>query len=139
MKAALVASALAALGLPVLSAETGALDIGTMLASYGIAAPFAGLCLLQMSRVQKKSDEKDDVIAEKDAKIERLQNEAVHREKEFASRLAPLLLDGAQLYRQGNERLARSVPPAVAGEQDIHELAEQIANLAEQLGKREAP
>lgn len=110
----------------VASTTDTSLNIGTMVASYGIAAPFAVLCWWQMTRSQAKVDKLE-------TEIRSLQEDAVSREKEFAQRLAPLLYDGAMLYRQGNEQLKQGldrVPPEIA---EIHSLAESVKQLVEKL------
>lgn len=81
-------------------ATSGGLDVGTMLVSYGVAAPFAGLCLWQM---RSREAELVKVRAENSA----LQAAALEREKDSTLRIATLLADAGRLYRQGNEVLAQ--------------------------------
>lgn len=110
----------------------GGIDISTALLAYGVAAPFAGLCFLQMQRNQKKADAAE-------AKVEALQNDAINREREFAMRLAPLLYDGALLYQRGNEtldrRLAQPPPAAAADDDELHALRSSVEELLRKLGE----
>jgi hypothetical protein len=103
------------------------IDVGTMVAAYGVAAPFALLCWWQMNRSNAKVDK-----LEEDVKA--LHEAAVAREKEFAQRLAPLLYDGAMLYRQGNEQLTKGldqVPPS-----ELKDLVGTVRELVDRLGER---
>lgn len=113
-------------------ADATGLDVGTMIVSYGVAAPFAGLCLLQLQRTQKRADAAE-------AKVEMLQTAAVEREREFAMRLAPLLYDGALLYQRGNERLAQGIAqsPAPADDDELHALRSSVEELLRKLSERE--
>lgn len=115
------------LGPPVLgAADPGGFDVGTMIASYGIAAPFAGLCLWQMQRLQKKLDASE-------TKISDLQAQAVEREKEFATRLAPLLYDGALLYQRGNERLAAGLSSQEPADAEVRNLRKSVEELLRRM------
>ncbi len=108
----------------VTNSGSGGVDIVTILASYGIAAPFAILCWWQMVRSQAKVDKLE-------TDIRGLQDAAVNREKEFAQRLAPLLYDGAMLYRKGNEQLTKNLEQVPTDE--VGRLVESVQQLIVQL------
>lgn len=134
MKALLIVGVATAIGRAVfaVAADSG-IDVGTMIASYGIAAPFAGLCLWQM----RSSATKLDAAL---AKVAELQDDAVKRERDFAGRVAPLLYDSALLYRQGNERLTQGInapTPAPSDNEDLHRLSNSVAELLRRMGERD--
>lgn len=110
---------------PLLAASDAPVDIPTMLASYGIAAPFVGLCWWQMQRAQKQLDEAR-------SEIKALQEQAISRERELIGRVAPMIYDGARLYERGNAQLAQI--PAKAS--DLASLAEQVQHLIDRLQER---
>lgn len=107
--------------------NSGGVDIVSILASYGIAAPFAILCWWQMTRSQAKVDKLE-------TEIRTLQDAAVNREKEFAQRMAPfasIAYDGAMLYRQGNEQLTKSLDRVQSGH--VQRLTQSVEELISRL------
>lgn len=132
---------LAVLAVPLLpmtmAAESnGGLDVGATLVAYGVAAPFAALCLVQLQRLQRKLDERD-------AQIERLNQAALDRERDVSMRVAPFLHDAAQLYQRGNEQLAKGLqsqtPPAPASPAELAELTSDLHELVQRLRGEERP
>lgn len=128
MKILLVA-VLAGMGVPFVAEATadGGVDIGTILVSYGVAAPFAYLCFWMLRRTQ------DELAAER-AKSAALHQAAVDRERDFVSRLAPLLYDGALLYKQGNERLTSGIASS-SDDRELHELKASVDELLRRMGE----
>lgn len=115
-----------------LSAQGESLDIGNLLASYGIAAPFAALCWWQMKRSQEKLDDAEKRITE-------LQEAAVTRERDFSARLGPLLYDGALLYQKGNERLREGLQPEQLHRpvvESVEQLSRPVLEQVEQLSHK---
>lgn len=104
--------------------DGGGVDVGTMLASYGIAAPFAGLCFWVMVRTQKKLDDANETIAQ-------MNRDAIAREREYLQRVAPLIYDGAMLYREGNQLAAQA--PAAPTNDELHRLAGKVDDLVRKL------
>lgn len=123
--------ALGALLAPIVGAATNSPDIASMLIAYGVAAPFAVLCWLQLQRAQKRE-------VELEAKNAKLQEEAVARERELAGRVGSMLYDGALLYRQGNERLVQGLERAQspAEREEIVSLIEQMRTLVQRMEQR---
>lgn len=117
-------------GLPLAGAASGSLDIGTMLASYGIAAPFAALCFWQMQRSQKENSTLKQ-------QIDDLQAKRLSDQRDFVARLAPMLYDSALLYRQGNERLSQGLSKAQEPADDLHQLAERVEDLLRRMGEQQ--
>lgn len=108
----------------IVAAADNNLDVGTMIASYGIAAPFALLCWWQMQRSQSKLDKAEEQIA-------KLQAEAVTNAREFAARFAPILYDAGLLYKQGNERLTQGL--SQSQESEVHRLREEVEELVRKI------
>lgn len=118
------------LGIPVLAETAGSLDIGTMLASYGIAAPFAGLCWWQMNRSQKQLDEARD-------EIRALQAAALLRERELIGSVAPMFYDAARLYEGANRKLTQAAAPSSPmPSSDVETLARGVQELIARLDER---
>jgi hypothetical protein len=129
-----VAALATALARTIVAAADGAgLDIGTMIASYGIAAPFAALCWWQMQRSQRKLDAAEATIAELNAN--RLRDQ-----QDFLARVAPMLYDSALLYRQGNERLTQGLsqtPTPITDDDELHRLSTSVQELLRRMGEGE--
>lgn len=109
---------------PFLAAADGSINVGSMLASYGIAAPFAALCFWQMQRASQKLDKAEEQIA-------KLQADAVINAREFAARFAPLLYDASLLYKQGNEKLTQGL--SQSQESEVHRLREEVEELVRRI------
>lgn len=110
---------------------TSSPDVTSMLIAYGVAAPFAILCWLQLQRAQKRE-------AHLEATIGKLQEEAVTRERELAGRVGSMLYDGALLYRQGNERLVQGMErtQSPAEREEIESLVEQMRALVQRMEQK---
>src|SRR5436190_11131395 len=105
------------------------------LAVYGIAAPFALLCLFAAFLFRKERDAaraeaitalaaataaanaataaRDARIEELHAQIEALHEEAARNAQQLVTGLAPRIYDAALLYRERNRAVAESTPAAV--------------------------
>lgn len=134
-------------------AQAGDVDVGSTLAVYGVAAPFAALCFWQMLRSQKRETEQEERaqaretelearwrtrVAELEARIETLHREALQREQQLVSGLAPRIYDGALLYREGTrvaEQAAATGPAVEAAGERIDELAGKLDRLIEGMAE----
>lgn len=108
---------------------------GSALAVYGIAAPFALLCLLLAFLFRKERDDWRSKAEEKDERIELMHQEALKREQALVSGLGPRIYDAALLYREGT-RMAEQVaaaPPAPV-EQRLDELTHAVDRLIDGMG-----
>lgn len=110
----------------------GTLDWTPILASFGVAGPFAAVCLLQMNRAQAK-------VEKLEAKVDDLQAAALQRERENVARLSPIVYDSALLYKQGNEYASKVLDQAdhvAVAEPSISEVNNKLDVVLAQLESR---
>ena len=125
----------------------------SVIVTYGIAAPFALLCLalawlFRKERDQARAeataecDKKDIEITRLHARIEEQQKEALQREQQLVAGLGPRIYDAALLYREATG-LAEQVsvapvpPPAAppAIDRRLDDLAAAVERLVEGMGR----
>lgn len=112
------------------------LDFGDALKLYGVAAPFALLCLAMVLWQRKEIADLRGTIREKDGDIADLNRDRLDRERQLVAGLGPRIFDAAQLFREGADVAAR-VPPA---DDRLDERIEQhLAGAVERLIGRMAP
>jgi hypothetical protein len=110
----------------VVAAETSA-DLPSALIAYGVAAPFALLCYVQLKRAQEREDKFEKRMAD-------LQDAAVARERELAGALASRLYDASLLYREGTAKLSEGLQRTEGPE--IQRLVEQMQTLLARMEQR---
>lgn len=111
---------------PVLAAADGNLDVGSLLAAYGTAAPFAALCLWWVYQARKDRDSAQAEAVAARAETKQVRDESLARERELTSRVAPMLYDGARLYERGNSMLPASLAQVDDLTRMVHELVEKM-------------
>lgn len=118
---------------PVLgAATTTGVDPMTILVSYGVAAPFAALCLMQMrSREAALTKKEDELAAERDEN-KKLREAAIVQARDSTLQIATLLADAGRLYRQGNEVLAQH--PS-ADHDELQSLSASVQELVRRLNE----
>lgn len=114
----------AVLGAPLAAVSDGGPDLGATLLAYGVAAPFAVLCWIQLQRAQKREEAFEQ-------RLTALQDAAVARERELAGQLASRLYDASLLYREGTAKLADGLQRTQAPE--IQQLIEQMQTLVRKM------
>lgn len=116
------------------------------LQAFGAAAPFAALAFWQMTRAQKRLDEKDTEHAAEVRELRRenadLQKAALQREQQLVAGLGPRIYDAALLYHEGN-KLAEQVstpPPAAPATVDhrLDDLTKLVERLVTGIGQGDA-
>jgi hypothetical protein len=111
----------------VLAQEAGpSVDVGSALALYGIAAPFAALCFWQLITAQR------DVRALR-LEVADLQKAALQREQQLVAGLGPRIYDAAQLFREGTELASRPPPPAAPDDDRVEHLARSVELLIQRM------
>lgn len=113
-------------------------DAASALAVYGIAAPFAALCLVLAFLFRKERDAARQEVKERDDRIEAMHREALQREQQLVSGLAPRIYDGALLYREGTrvaEQAAATAPAVEAAGVRIDELASKLDRLIDGMAE----
>lgn len=128
MKLVAAVAVLAALGRAIVGAAGDNVDVVSIIAAYGVAAPFAWIAWQGWQRAEKRA-------AAAEAKNEDLNHQLVER----AERYAPLLEKAAWLYQMGNERLTAGLnqtppPPAV----DMHTIEVSLHELLRRMREGEA-
>lgn len=93
---------------PILAEQAGGVDVGSLLAAYGTAAPFAALCLWWVQQSRKDRDAAQADAAAARAETKQVRDESLAREREMTSRLGPMLYDGGLLFEKGTARLAQA-------------------------------
>ena len=137
MKLILLAGSL--LGVPPILAETaGGVDVGSLLAQYGTAAPFAALAFWIVVQSRKDRDTARAETAEARAETaaaraetKQVRDDSLAREREMTSRLAPMLYDGGLLFDRGTARLAQAPSPS-----ELSQVTEALQELARKLDER---
>lgn len=113
--------------------STIGLDGRTLVFAYGAAAPFAALCLVMTYLLWKKTNAQDLVITG-------LREAQLNREKEYLQRFAPLVLDGARLYKEGNDNVATAAERIKATEESrIDALVSSIDRLTKSMSEGTTP
>lgn len=105
---------------------------------YGIAAPFAALCLVLAFLFRKERDAKATELQKALDRIESMHEEALKREQQLVTGLAPRIYDGALLYREGTrmaEQAAATAPAVAAAEQRLDELAGKLDRLIDGMAE----
>lgn len=115
------------LAAPIVVAAETSIDVASAVIAYGVAAPFAVLCYVQLKRAQTREEALEKRLTE-------LQEAAVARERELAGQLASRLYDASLLYREGTQRLSEGLQRTEAPE--IQALVEQMQVLVRRLEDR---
>lgn len=135
---------------PVVVAQAGEVaDTSNALAVYGIAAPFAALCLILAFLFRKERDQarteatvecdkKDVEIARLHAKLEEQAKEQLQREQQLVAGLGPRIYDAALLYREATglaEQVATPPKPVSPPAPPVDKRLDELTTLVEQLVK----
>jgi hypothetical protein len=100
------------------------------LTAYGVAAPFAAICLWLMVRAQKE-------VVELRAEVRSLNAAMLKREQDLLAGLAPRLYDSALLYREGNRSAAEvsRAAPQTAEPDALRDLSSKVDDLIRRIGE----
>lgn len=112
---------------PLFGAAQNSTDLTSALIAYGVAAPFAILCYVQLKRAQEREEKFEQ-------RLTALQDAAIARERELAGALASRLYDASLLYREGTAKLSEGLERTQAPE--IQSLIEQMQTLVRRMENR---
>lgn len=111
------------------------IDFGDAAKLYGVAAPFALLCLAMVLWQRKELAAKDATIDALHLKIEERDRAATERERQLVAGLGPRIYDAAQLFREGADVAAR-VPSAPPLDKRVEQLTAAVEDLIEHMEPR---